>query len=257
MKSIRFVALAAIAAFGCLVAQPVASDLKLDDVIKKSIEAQGGLAKLQAIKTVKVTGKMILGGGQMEAPMVAYMKRPNSNRTELSIQGQQIIEAFDGTTKWTVNPMMGSKDPQKSNEEDTKAAADDADVVEGPLVNYKEKGHTVELLGKEDVEGSMAYKLKVTMKSGRVQTIFLDEKTFLTVKVISKMKQMGQEFEAESTPGNYKKVEGVMMPFSNDMKINGQMGMQMVFEKFDVNVPVDDAIFVMPEVKKADPPKAQ
>ncbi len=90
-----------------------------------------------------------------------------------------------------------------------------------------------------------------------MQTIFLDEKSFLTVKIISKVKQMGQEFEAETLPGNYKPVEGVMMPFSTDMKVNKQAGMQMQFEKVDVNVPVDDAVFAMPEVKKADPPKAQ
>ena len=254
MKSIRFAALSALAAF-TLAAQP--AELKLDDVIKKSIEAQGGLEKIKAIKTMKVTGKMILGGGQLEAPVTSYMKRPRSNRTEISIQGQQIIEAFDGATKWSVNPMMGSKDPQKANDEDTKAAADDSDVVEGPLVNYKDKGHSAELLGKEDVEGSMAYKIKVNMKSGNVQTIYLDEKSFLTVKVVSKVKRSGQEFEAESLPGNYKPVEGVMIPFSNEMKVNKQIGMQMQFDKVEVNLPMEDSIFTMPEVKKADPPKAQ
>src|SRR5882724_4771790 len=245
MKSICFAALAAAAAL-TVAAQPTA-ELKLDDIIKKSIEAQGGLEKMKAIKTMKVTGKMIIGGGQMEAPIVTYMKRPHNTRTEISIQGQQIVEAYDGTAKWSINPMMGSKDPQKAPDEETKAAADDSDLIEGPLVNYKDKGHTVELLGKEDVEGSMAYKIKVSLKSGNAQTIFLDEKSFLTVKVVSKVKRMGQEFEAETLPGNYKPVEGVMIPFSTDMKVNKQTGMQMVFEKVDVNVPVDDAMFTMPE----------
>jgi outer membrane lipoprotein-sorting protein len=256
MKSLHFAVLSSVAAL-ILAAQPMPSDMKVDDIIAKAIQAQGGLDKLAAIKSVKITGKMILGGGQIEAPLTTYAKRPKSTRTELAVQGQQIIEAFDGTTKWAVNPLTGSKDPQKSNEEETRMAADDADVVEGPLVHYKEKGNTVELLGKEDVEGSMAYKLKVTLKSGRVQTIFLDDKTFLTVKMITKIKQMGQEFEAEILPGNYKPVDGVMMAHSTDMKINGQVGMQMQFDKIEVNVPIDDAMFAMPEAKKADPPKAQ
>ncbi len=85
MKSICFAALAAIAAL-VVAAQP--GELKLDDVIKKAIEAQGGLEKMKAIKTMKVTGKMIIGGGQMEAPIVTYMKRPDNTRTEISIQGQ-------------------------------------------------------------------------------------------------------------------------------------------------------------------------
>ncbi len=253
MKTTHFAALAAVAAL-TLIGQP--AELKLEDVIKKSIDAQGGLEKMKAIKTMKVTGKMIIGGGQLEAPMTSYMKRPRNNRTEISIQGQQIIEAFDGTTKWSINPMMGSKDPQKASDEDTKAAADDSDMVESPLVNYKEKGHSAELLGKEDVEGSMAYKIKVILKSGNVQTIYLDEKSFLTVKTVSKMKRMGQEFEAETLPGNYKAVDGVLIPFSSEMKVNKQ-SMQMVFDKIEANVPMDDKLFAMPEVKKADPPKAQ
>ena len=252
MQSTHFAALAAIAAL-TLAAQP--AELKLEDVIKKSIEAQGGLEKMKAIKTMKVTGKMIIGGGQLEAPMTSYMKRPGNNRTEISIQGQQIVEAFDGTTKWSINPMLGSKDPQKASDEDTKAAADDADMVESPLVNYKEKGHSAELLGKEDVGGSMAYKIKVILKSGNVQTVYLDEKSFLTVKTVSKMKRMGQEFEAETLPGNYKPVDGVLIPFSSEMKVNKQ-SMQMVFDKIEANVPMDDKLFAMPEVKKADPPKA-
>ena len=254
MKSIRFAALAALAAWTCL-AQP--GELKLDDIIKKSIDAQGGIDKINAIKTVKISGKMIVGGGQMEFPLVTYSKRPTSNRTEISIQGQKVVEAFDGTTKWSINPMQGSKDPQKANEDETKAAMDESDIIGGPLFNYKEKGHTVELLGKEDVEGSMAYKLKVGLKSGNTQTVYLDEKSFLTVKVVSKVKRQGQEFEAESLPGNYKAVDGVMIPFSMDMKVNKQIGMQMQFEKFEANVPMDDSMFAMPEVKKADPPKAQ
>jgi outer membrane lipoprotein-sorting protein len=257
--NIRFAALATLAALSLAAQPPPAGELKLDDIIKKSVDAQGGLDKMKAIKTLKSTGKMIIGGGQMEAPVTAYMKRPGSNRMEISIQGQKIVEAFDGTTKWMINPLMGGKDPQKAPGEDTKMASDDADGVEGPLVNYKEKGNAVELLGKEEVDGNMAYKLKVTLKSGNVRTIFLDEKSFLTVKMVSKVKQMGQEFEAEAFPANYKPVEGVMMPFSMEMKVNKQVGMQMQFEKIEANVPLDDSLFSMPaaEVKKADPPKVQ
>lgn len=254
MKSARYAALAVLGTVA-LAAQP--AGMKLDDVIKKSVDAIGGLERIKAIKSAKFSGKIILGGGQMEAPLVAYKKRPLSNRMEISIQGQQIVEAYDGTTKWSINPMLGSNDPQKANEEDTKVAADDFDLVETPLVNYKEKGHTAELLGKEDVEGSMAYKIKLTLKNGNIQTVYLDEKSFLTVKLWTTIKGMGQEFEAESLPGNYKAVEGVMIAFSNAMRVNKQVGMQMLFDKVEVNVPLEDSIFTMPEVKKVNPPKPQ
>lgn len=258
MKSIRVAALATFALW-ILVARLASAqpELKLADIIRKSIDAQGGLEKMRAIKTMRSTGKIILGGGQMEAPMITYMKRPGNTRIELSVQGQKIIEAFDGTTKWSMNPMLGGKDAQKGSEDETKAALDEVDGVEGPLVNYGEKGHSVELLGKEDVDGSMAYKLKVTLKSGNVRTIYLDDTTFLTVKLVTKVKQAGQEFEAEMLSGNYRPVEGMMMPFSTSMKVNKQIGMQMQIDKVEVNVPLEDSLFTMPEIKKVDAPKAQ
>lgn len=273
MKSIRLAGLmaacVALAAF-TLNAQPVPdppgapaaprllpSDLKLDDLVKKAIEAQGGVANIKAIQSMKLTGKMIVGGGQLEAPLVTYMKRPHSHRTEITLQGQKIIDVYDGTTKWSINPMGGSRDPQKATEQEAIAAADDSDIVEGPFVNYKEKGNVLELLGKEDVDGSLAYKLKVTFKSGRSRIVYLDEHTFLPVKEIAKITQAGQEFEAETKPSNYKKVDGVMIPFSSEMKVNQQVGMQMQFDKVEMNVPVDDSLFAFPEVKKEGPPKGQ
>ncbi|HEY3741330.1 MAG TPA: hypothetical protein VGL53_15875 [Bryobacteraceae bacterium] len=261
MKSIRLVGLAAgvaLMAAWTVSAQTSASDLKLDDIIKKSIEAQGGMENIKAIQSMKLTGKMIVGGGQIEAPLVTYMKRPHSHRTEIVIQGQQIIDVYDGKTKWTINPMGGSRDPQRASEEEALAAADDSDIVEGPFVNYKEKGNVLELLGKEDVEGSPAYKIKVTFKSGRSRVVYLDAHSFLPVKEVAHVKQMGQEFDAETKPSNYKKVNGVMIPFSSEMKVNQQVGMEMQFDKVEMNVPVDDSLFAFPEPaakKPVEPPK--
>ena len=116
LKSIALLALGG----WSLVAQP--GGPKLDDVIQKSLAAQGGLDK---INTLKITGKIIMGGGQLEIPLVSYCKRPNKTRNELSLQGQKIVEAFDGTVRWTLNTLQGSRDPQRLNEE-----ADEANLLE-------------------------------------------------------------------------------------------------------------------------------
>src|SRR5262249_37185123 len=157
----------------------------------------------------KATGKASLMGGQLEAPVVMQAKRPTSVRMELNIQGKMFIQAFDGSTAWTVNPYGPSPDPQKSGDEDTKAARDDAGFIDGALVDYKTKGNTVELVGKEDVDGSPAYKLKVTKKSGTVEYDYIDAQSFLPVKSTGTRKQAAQEFEFESRPGNFKAVNGV------------------------------------------------
>lgn len=231
------------------------TELTLDQVIQKHIDAAGGAAKLKAIQTVRATGNASLMGGQMEAPVSMIMKRPNTMRMEISIQGQSIVQAFDGTTAWMVNPLMGSSDPQKSNDEDTKTARDNDDFVEGPLVDYKAKGHTVELMGKEDVDGTPAYKIKVTRKTGNVDYTYIDAQTFLTLRSNTKRRQMGQDLDIETNLANYKPVNGVMMPFSIEQKNAGKPFMQLTVEKYEVNVPADDSLFKMPEKPKAETPK--
>ena len=228
-------------------------DLTLDQVIQKHTDAQGGADKLKALTTVKATGNASLMGGQIEAPITMVMKRPNSMRMEMTVQGQSFVQAFDGTTSWTINPFMGSPEPQKSSEEDAATAREDSDFIDGPLFDYKSKGNTVELLGKEDVDGSPAYKIKVTKKSGNVSYIYLDAKTFLDIRSTGKRKQMGQELDIETNTGNYKAVNGVMMPFSLEQKNAGKTIIQFTISKYEVNVPADDAQFHMPEKPKDKP----
>ena len=229
---------------------PKAADLTVDQIVEKHTQALGGTDKLKAIQSVSVNGKAVLMGGQIEAPIVMKIKRPASMHMEMSVQGKSFIQAFDGTTAWTVNPFTGSPDPQKSNDEDTQQAKDDSDFIDGSLVDYKAKGNTVELMGKEDVEGTAAYKLKVTKKSGSIEYEFLDAQTFLQLRSSGKRKQGGQEIDYESTPSNYKPVNGVMMPYSLSQKMNGSPMMELTIEKIEVNTPIDDAIFQMPEKPK-------
>jgi hypothetical protein len=142
----------------------------VDQIVQKHIAALGGADKLSAVQNVTMTGKASLMEGQLQTPVTVRAKRPISMRMEMSAQGQTFMQAFDGTTAWVINPFMGSLEPVKSNEEDTKTAGDDADFIEGSLVDYQAKGNAVELAGQEDADGSPAYKLKVTRKSGSIES---------------------------------------------------------------------------------------
>lgn len=234
------------------------ADLTLDQIVEKHTAALGGADKLKAIQTVVMNGQASLMGGQMKAPLSLKIKRPTSMRMEMTVQGQSFIQAFDGDTAWVVNPFAGSSDPQKQSDEDAKTARDDADFIEGSLVDYKSKGNTLELIGKEDITGGSAYKIKVTKKGGTVEYEFIDAKTFLPVKSSGKRLQQGQEIEYESTPANFKAVNGVMMPYRLSQTVNGQLMMELTIDKIDVNTPIDAAIFHLPEKAKPDkkePPK--
>ncbi|HEY6392680.1 MAG TPA: hypothetical protein VIX89_15480 [Bryobacteraceae bacterium] len=226
------------------------SALTVDQIVQKHTAALGGTAKLKAVQTVTITGKASLVGGQMEAVVTMRVKRPTSMRMEMSMQGKIFVQAFDGVTAWIMNPFAGDGAPQKSNEEDTKAARDDAEFIDGSLVDYKAKGNAVELAGKENVKGSPAYKLKVTKKSGTIEYQYLDAKTFLPVKSSGKRIQQGQELEYESFPGNFKDVDGVMMPYSLNQRMSGIALMELTVEKVEVNAPMDDSIFKIPENAK-------
>lgn len=229
----------------CTAAQE--TELSADQIVQKHVIALGGADKLTAIQNVTMTGTASLMDGQLQAPVTIRAKRPMSMRMDMSVQGQTFVQAFDGKTAWMINPFMGSPEPKKSSQEDTQNARDDADFNDGSLVDYKNKGNAVELAGKEDVDGSPAYKLKVTKKSGSIENVYLDAKTFLPVKSAGTRKQQDHEIAYESFPGNFKLVNGVMMPFSLNQKMNGRSILELTVEKVEVNTPMDGSIFQMPE----------
>src|SRR4029077_19373837 len=146
----------------------------------------------------------------MELPVTLMQKRPKSFRMEFSMQGMTGMQCFDGKNAWMVMPMMGSKDPQAMGTEESKMMDEQAEF-DGPLVDYKEKGNTVELVGKEQVEGADAYKVKCTLKNGDVRTYYLDAETYLEIKMESKRTVRGTEVEGESYLSDYKEVEGLMI----------------------------------------------
>lgn len=232
---------------GLALAAPVAAQT-VDEIIAKNVAAKGGLEKVKSVQTVRITGKMTVGPG-IEAPIVLELKRPNAMRLDITVQGIVGSQAFDGAKGWSLMPFGGSKVPQEMSAEEMKMTEEQADI-DGPLIDYKAKGHTVELLGKEKVEGADAYKLKLTLKNGTVRTLYLDAEHFLEIKDESKRTIRGTEVESDTIIGDYKEVGGMMFPHSID---SGQKGnpqrQKLVVEKIELNVPIDASRFKMPEVK--------
>lgn len=223
----------------------VAEDLTVDQIVAKNIQARGGMDKLKAVKSVRMTGKMTVGPG-MEAPITLVEKRPKNLRLELTLQGMTAVQAYDGKTGWAIMPFQGKKDPEPMGEDDLKDAEEQADL-DGPLVDYKEKGNKIESMGKEAVEGGDAYKLKVTLKNGDIRYFYLDPDSFLEIKTESKRTVRGAEREMETTIGDYKEVEGLMVPFSMEAGIKGtQQKQKITIDKVELNPAIDDSVFKMP-----------
>ena len=219
-----------------------------DEIVNKYITAIGGIEKIHAINTMKVTGKF--AGGGMEVPFTQTYKRPLMSMMEATIQGMTMKQAFDGTQGWMINPFMGKKDPDvmpKDQEKMTKRSAD----FDGQLVDYKDKGSKIELIGKEDYEGSQVFNIKLVDKNGDVSNYFIDADSFLLLKQSDKMTFESKEITAETVVSNYKQVEGVMMPFSIEVSSPANpMGSQKItMEKIEVNIPIEDSYFKMPASK--------
>jgi outer membrane lipoprotein-sorting protein len=232
------------------------SAITLEEILAKNLAARGGKAKLEAIKTYTVDGTMSMAQG-MDLSFTQSMKRPMKFRMDMSFQGMSMVTAFDGTTAWSKNPMAGNK-VEKAPESEVKRMAEQADL-DGVLVNSKEKGYKLELVGSEDIDGSTAYKIKVTDKDNEVSHLFVDAVTWLEVMWSKSMSMMGQEADVEILMSNYQDIAGVQMPMLMEIRSEGQTIMSMTYSNPKVNEPIADDRFAFPgdagEPKKDDKAK--
>src|SRR5437867_7770801 len=185
----------------------------VDEPVAKNIEAKGGATALQNVQSWRVAGKMLVQQGQIELGYLQTKKRPDEVRTEASLQGMTQIQAYDGKEGWRVSPFFGRKDPERMSADDVKALVEDSEI-DGPLVDWKAKGSTVEYLGREDVDGTPAHKLKVVRKNGDVSFVYLDPDHFLEIRIVTQRTRHGAYEEVETDLGDYEKAGGVFVPTS-------------------------------------------
>ena len=249
--SLVFTALLASAVLGQNEPQPT-----VDELVAKNIEAKGGATALHDLQSLRVTGKLLVQEGQIELAYTQTKKRPDEVRSEASLQGMTQIQAYDGKDGWRVSPFFGRKDPERMSADDVKALVEDTEI-DGPLVDWKEKGSIVEYLGTEDVDGTPAHKLKVVRKNGDVSFVYLDPDHFLEIRIVTGRMRHGAYEEVETDLGDYEKAGGVFVPTSFEVGRKGATDKQRtIIDKVEANVPVDDAIFHFPgQITVPQPPR--
>jgi len=183
----------------------------------------------------------------MEAPFTMYSKRPRMQRIEFTVQGMTGIQAFDGETGWMLMPFMGQTEPERMPEDQVRAMREDSDM-DGPLVGYQEEGNEIEMLGTEELEGTPAYELKVTLPNGQERFYFLETEYCLPIKIEGSREQGEQTIEFETILGDYKEVDGLVMAHSIGSRMKGmpQGGQTITIQEVEVNVPIADSLFAMP-----------
>jgi len=249
MKRALWIALSAVLFF-----PPSGKTQTVDEIIAKNALARGGLDKLHAIKTLRTTAR--ISEDDFRATFVQENKRDDKVRQETLFQGMAQIKAYDGHTAWQINPFGGRRDPELISADESKTLIDNADV-EGPLVDYRQKGNTAELIGHDPVEGTDCYKIKLTLKDGDVRYYYLDADSFLEIKYESQVRVRGAIRYTETMLGDYEQVEGVYFPFAIQ---RGETGSEerttFTVDKIEVNVPLDDSQFSFPASKAEAKPSA-
>lgn len=226
-----------------------ASAQTLDDIIALNLKSKGGLEKIRATESVRMTGTITgrdPGGKVMTAEMTITAKRPNLMRRETTINGQQVVMAFDGKSFWMAR---GNMPPQALPGPQTAYAMQDAEF-DSLFVDYKEKGYKIDLTGREMLDGAPVYHLKVSKKNGPTQDFYLDADNGLEKKItvnVSAPNEQPMTYVTEMS--DYREVDGRQIPFKTQQTQNNVAVSTVTLEKVEFNVPADDSLFRMPPVK--------
>jgi hypothetical protein len=232
----------------------------VDDIVSRHIQARGGIEKLRAIQTIKITRTVVTPFSTIN--VVTYKKRPHLYRAEQSAQGQPPTpRGVNLEGAWDAGP--GGKAVRRA----AALAAETRDIeadFDGLLVDWKEKGHTVTLDGKVPMPPGEAYKLTVKTKSGAVRTIYLDATTYLDRRhtgvlnlppAPAAVKQLGEaapnrQFDVVIDYGGWRDVNGVKFPFDISEERTSKEPVQSFVtytQKIELNVPLEDAFFATPQ----------
>jgi outer membrane lipoprotein-sorting protein len=233
--------------------QTAAVNLSAAQIVERNVAARGGLEAWRAIQSMSWTGRVQAGGKQnTELPFAFEMKRPLKSRLEVPFQGQTAIQVYDGSQGWKLRPFLGRLEIEPYTAEEMKSASVQSDL-DGPLVDYATKGTKVELEGTERVEGRDSYKLKLTLKSGDEQRIWVDAETFLEVKQEGTPRRLDGKMHAVAVfYRDYKSVGGVMLPYLIETVVDGvTQTHKMTIDKVAVNPKLEDSIFTRPTVAAA------
>ncbi len=223
----------------------VASAQTAEELVARNTQAKGGIEKIKAIKSLRMSGR--LQQGDFTATVSQEAKAPNLLRLSFTIQNMTQVQAYDGETGWQISPFGGRREPERLGEDDLRDLVEDSDFY-GPLVDYQAKGNRVEALGHTTVDGDDALRLKVTLKNGDIFYYDLDPDTWLEIRVERQQFIRGAVREAVTELGSYKLVNGVYYPFSiqSGPKRNPSARSSITIEKIEANVEISDSDFKMP-----------
>lgn len=207
-----------------------------DEIIAKHIEAIGGKDNWAKIKSLRTEGTIKAQGAEIKIISTQIDKK--ASRTDIALMGMNGYNILTTTEGWQFMPFQGQTKPEPMTADDVKTGQDELDIQD-EFITYKQLGKKIENLGKDDVDGTECFKIKMIDKDGKETTYYLDPSNYFVIKETAKIKANGKEMENSSTYSNYKKTEnGVFIA----MNIGGGFG-DMEITKIEINPKIDESIF--------------
>jgi hypothetical protein len=263
-------------ALGATAAAVAAAQLPVDQILARNAAASGGINAWRKVATVSMTGQMDANKPRssrpdyhpplanpkrpsttraapaapaedpdkvIELPYRLEMKRPLKTRLEIDVNGKAAIQIYDGVKGAKIRPYLGRSAPEPYTTAELQLAAAEQEL-DGPLVDHDRKGTKVALEGVDKVNGSDAYKLKLTFKNGTVRHLWVDASSFLEVKMDGSRRLDGKAHAVETYLRNYKSVDGLMFPMLTETVIEGVPGStKLTVATVTVNPALDDSRF--------------
>lgn len=230
---------------------PAATAQTADEIVKKALDARGGIEKIKAVQSERISARISFAQG-IEGTVVLELKRPHRLHSEITVEGQKIIRTYDGKSAgWTVNPFEENRDVQPMTADDLKEMPDESDF-DGPLVDYKSKGSQIELAGKEEFDGKPVYRLKITNTNADVRSYLIDASSFLTMKWEGMRKIGERELPWECSLSDYREIAGLKFPFKIEQGSPGtHFNQTLTIEKIEVDPKIDESHFTKPVAPEA------
>lgn len=230
-----------------------ASPQTTSQILSKVYVARGGLTRIRALRSERVSGTISFGS-EASGPFTVELKRPMKMRMTLNVQNQTMIRVYDGAQGWANNPFAGKSNPEPMAEEDLKNISEEADF-DGPSVDYAKKSNKVELVGKDKVEDTDVWRVRLTTKNGDVRYYLFDAKTFLLLKWEGKRRADGKEYPIESYFHDYRDVEGLKFAFEIDSGSSAtDLTQKLVIDKIELNATFPDSDFAKPSAPEGGSP---
>lgn len=218
----------------------------VDEVVASHLAARGGKERLQALRSVRESGTVTASGGRI-AKVVREIQRPGRFRLEFTTQGTTSVFANDGEKGWQVAPLQGQFEPAEVPPEADAAAGVDQRDIEGPLVDWRAKGHVVELIGREKLPGGEAFHLQVTLKGGATRHDYIDVATRQIVRSDVTRLVKGRPTVLENSFSDFREVGGIVFPHRIETRVKDRpQVLRIVVDTIELDPELDEARFRFP-----------